>query len=124
MDRREKILYHQIHPLKLFTDVSVGFLALRLLWQRKPGWALAVAFGPPLAVSAWLIGRADLEAYKHSRLGKYLAEYMTISMQALRFLGFGVMAGGAWFHIRGLLPLGFALVLLGWLRGLLFPHRR
>ncbi len=35
MDFREKQLYHQIHPAKLFTDWSAGFIALYFLWQHN-----------------------------------------------------------------------------------------
>jgi hypothetical protein len=34
MTREEKVLFHQIHPLKLLTDVTAGFAALPLFPRR------------------------------------------------------------------------------------------
>ncbi len=40
METQEKVLYHQIHPIKLFTDVSTSLISLYLLWQEylAVGW--------------------------------------------------------------------------------------
>ena len=35
MTLQEKILYHQIHPFKLFTDISAEFVSLYLFWRHK-----------------------------------------------------------------------------------------
>ena len=35
MNLQEKELYHEIHPLKLFTDWSAGLIALYVLWQHE-----------------------------------------------------------------------------------------
>jgi hypothetical protein len=59
----DRILYHQIHPLKLFTDVVTAFGAAVLLWRHQLGAALALGFPPSFAVSAALIRWADLEPY-------------------------------------------------------------
>ena len=42
MTREEKLLYHQIHPLKLLTDWTAGFAALPLLWRHRLRAALVV----------------------------------------------------------------------------------
>jgi hypothetical protein len=34
MTPKEKILYHQIHPLKLLTDGTTGLLALYFFWRH------------------------------------------------------------------------------------------
>jgi hypothetical protein len=44
----------------------------------------------------------------------------TPPMQGLRLAGFIVMAVGAWVHRVWLIPLGFDVVVLGWLRGVIF----
>jgi hypothetical protein len=44
MKREEKILYHQIHPLRFLTDLAVGFIALPLLWRHRLRAALLVTF--------------------------------------------------------------------------------
>ena len=46
MDLQEKILYHQIHPIKLFTDISTAIFSLYLLWRHRIGAALLVMFIP------------------------------------------------------------------------------
>ena len=45
MDFQEKILYHQIHPLKLATDIGVTPLALYFLWEHRVLPAVLVGFG-------------------------------------------------------------------------------
>ena len=97
MTREEKILYHQIHPLKLLTDCTVGFAALPLLWQRRLRAALLVMFAPAILVSVLLIRYADLKPYKRSAFGRYVKRYMTKEMQGMRFAGYLIMALGAWY---------------------------
>jgi len=66
MTREEKLLYHQIHPLKLLTDWTAGFAALPLLWRHRLRAALLVTFVPPILVSVLIIRYVDLEPYKRS----------------------------------------------------------
>lgn len=120
-NRREKILYHQIHPLKLATDSTAGFAALYLLWRRRLLPALAVALLPAIVVSWALIRWADLEPYRRSRLGRYVDRYMTRRMEAVRLLGYAVMAVGAWLRRPAFLTAGLLVITFGWLRGKLFP---
>jgi len=123
MTAQEKALYHQIHPLKLCTDIGATPFSLILFWQHQLLLALLVSFVPSILVSAALIRWANLEWLKQSALGRYIATFMTGSMQALRLAGFFVMVVGAWLHIWLLIPLGLLVVILAWLRGLLFPQR-
>jgi hypothetical protein len=123
MTFQEKTLYHQIHPLKLLTDWSMGIIALVLFWQHALFAALAVAFIPSILVSLALVRLADLGTYKQSRFGQYVHKYMTRSMEALRLAGYAVMAVGAWLHLAWLIPLGLVTILFGWLRGAIFPDR-
>jgi hypothetical protein len=34
VERRDRFLYHQIHPLELATDRSTGAISYHLLWRR------------------------------------------------------------------------------------------
>ncbi|MGH2495139.1 MAG: hypothetical protein ACRDIV_10595 [Ktedonobacteraceae bacterium] len=121
MTFREKQLYHQIHPLKLATDISVEFVSLYLFWKRKLLAGLLVALVPPIIVSTLIMRLVDLEGYKQSGFGRYIHTYMTPSVVVVRMLGTVVTHVGAWYRKPGLIPLGLMMVLLGWLRGLLLP---
>src|SRR5262249_19787685 len=50
MDFREKMLYHQIHPLKLATDIGVTPVFLFFLWRHQVVPALIIGFVPPVIV--------------------------------------------------------------------------
>lgn len=125
----EKSLYHQIHPAKLLTDWISTIPALYFLWQQELVLGLIFAFVPSIATTIIVIQFGNLEKYKLSPFGKYVAKYMTRSMQAVRSLGLLIMMFGAWYHAETwlvipawfLIPLGLVTVLLGWLRGKIFP---
>ncbi len=123
MDFREKQLYHQIHPAKLFTDWSAGFIALYFLWQHNLVVALIIMFVPSFAVSLLMVRYLDLEKYKQSSFGRYVRVYMTRFIEMVRLAGYLVMALGAWYHVFWLIPLGVGIALLGWLRGVLLPEK-
>jgi hypothetical protein len=119
MDFQEKVLYHQIHPLKLATDIGTTFPSLYLLWRHKLVPALVLTLVPPVIVSAALICWADLEKYKQSAFGVYVGQYMTPAAQATRLAGFGVMAVGSWYHRMWVIAVGLLVVLSGWVWGVL-----
>jgi hypothetical protein len=121
MTPQEKRLYHQIHPLKLATDISAEFVSLYLFWKRKLLTGMLVMFVPPVIVSVLIMRLANLEAYRQSALGRYIHEYMTPFAVALRIAGTVITHVGAWFRKPALIPFGLATVLLGWLRGRLLP---
>lgn len=123
MDRWEKVLYHQIHPLKLLTDWSTAVLSFVLFWYQELVAGLIVAFVPALIVSLILIRFTDLERYKTSRFGRYVAKYMNRAAQATRLMGYVLAAVGAWTHVLVLVPIGIAVILAGWGWGLLFMRR-
>ena len=123
MTPQEKILYHQIHPLKLFTDISAEFVSLYLLWRHKLIAGMVAMFVPPIIASLLIIKLVNLETYKQSALGRYIRIYMTTPVVIVRVLGTVVTHIGAWYRIPALIPLGFMVVLLGWLRGILWPKR-
>src|SRR5450432_1036923 len=121
MTIQEKSLYHQIHPFKLLIDIGVTFPALYLFWQHQLIAALIVTFIPSIIASAIVMRFANLEPYKGSSLGRYIHQYMTPVVVALRIIGLVVMCVGAWLQIFWLIPAGLAIVILAWMRGILFP---
>lgn len=123
MNLKDKYLYHQIHPLKLLTDICSGFVSLYPLWQHELAIALAVMLVPPPIASALVMRFANLEPYRQSAFGRYIAVHMTHAMEAVRLAGMIAMAVGAWLHIIWLIPAGVVVVLFGWLRGVLIPWK-
>jgi len=120
---REKSLYHQIHPLKLLTDISAEVLSLYLFWKRKLLAGVIVLLVPPIIVSTLIIKWVDLEVYKQSAFGRYIRTYMTPPVVAVRLLGTVATHIGAWYRKPILIPLGLVIVLLAWLRGITLPKR-
>lgn len=121
MTPQEKTLYHQIHPLKLATDISAEIVSLYLFWRHKLIAGFVVFLVPPIIASALIMRLADLEAYKQSGFGRYVLQYMTPQVVLVRMLGTVVTHVGAWYRIPVLIPLGLGTVLLGWVRGILWP---
>lgn len=121
MNLQEKALYHQIHPIKLSTDWSTGFIAVYFLWLHNLIIALLIMIIPSSLVTFLLIRFVDLEKYKESRFGKYVRQYMTRAAEMIRFAGYLVMTLGAWFHLLWLIFVGLGIILLAWFRGIIFP---
>ncbi len=122
MNLKEKQLYHQIHPLKLLTDISAEIISLYLFWRHKLWAGLFVGVIPSIIVSAIMIKWVDLEKYKQSAFGRYIKVNMTPFAITLRILGTIISHIGAWYQ-PWLIPLGEGSVLLGWTQGLL-RHRK
>ena len=121
MHRRERVLYHQIHPLKLATDVTTAGIAAALLWTRHVAAAVVVGFGPSILVTLALLRWANLERYRQSSFGRYIARFMNRRVEAARFAGLLPLWGGAWAHRVGLVIAGVAWILGCWLWGLRLP---
>ena len=117
----QKRLYSQIHPVKLLTDISMSVVSLYLFWQHNIIPAVLLHILPSIVVSYLIIRFANLETYARTPLGGYLQRYMTTRMQLLRLLGDLLTVIGAWFQMFWLIALGLIVVLLGWVRGLIFP---
>ena len=122
MTRNEKILYHQIHPAKLATDLAAAIASLVLFSRHQIIWALLVAFAPPIAASWLIMSRADIEKLRTSRFGRYVDRFMTPSAQFRRLLGFALMAYGAWSRSLFWEALGAAFIIHAWTQGLLVPR--
>jgi hypothetical protein len=114
MTLQEKILYHQIHPLKLAADVGCEPVSLYFFWQHNLFLGLATHFAPPIAASLWLIGHTNLEAYKNSEGGAFLRHHMTRTIEVIRLLGDLLMVVGAWIHLPSMIALGVVIIVLAW----------
>lgn len=121
MQRRERVLYHQIHPLKLLTDVATAALATALLWRHHLLLALIVGFLPSLVISAVLLRWADLEPYRRSAAGRYIARFMTRRVELARLVGLLPLWGGAWIQRAAVIAFGIAWIGGCWLWGLRAP---
>ena len=110
----ERALYHQVHPLKLGTDLASAVFGLVLLAEHRPWLGLLLMFVPSLLASALLIGFGDFSRTKRSRTGKYLRRYMSAAMQATRLAGMAIAAIGAWLHAFWLVPIGAITIVWAW----------
>jgi hypothetical protein len=118
MNFDERVLYHQVHPLKLTTDVCTALVALWLLAAHRLLSAVVVMFVPPILISVALVFFADLGAIRDSSLGKYLSWYVTRAAEAVRLIGMGIMSVGAWQHSWGPIGLGAVSIVAAWTWGL------
>lgn len=116
---KEKILFHQIHPAKLATDVGAAIVSLYFLWQHQLLIGLLTHFFPPPVGSAVVIRFAQLESYKNSRLGAYIARYMTPTAQATRLAGDLITVVAAWHQSAAGVVFGLAIIITAWTYGLL-----
>jgi hypothetical protein len=120
---RDAYLLHQVHPLKLLTDVACGLASTALMWRRRVRAALLVAHLPPVLASAIII-RGDLSRLKVTRRGRYVLEHMPPSAQALRLLGQAIMWRAAYRHRAAGVAAGALAILIGWSHGLLPTRAR
>jgi len=118
MTLNEKILFHQVHPAKLATDILSAVVSLYFFWQHELMLGLLTHFAPPPVASAAVMRLADLEPYKNSRLGFYLARYMTPTAQAARLAGDLITVVAAWYRFPLGIAGGLALILVAWSYGL------
>ena len=79
--------------------------------------ALLIMLIPAPVASALVMRYANLEPYKESALGKYISQYMTHTMEAIRGLGMVALAFGAWWHAVWLIVFGAVVIILAWLNG-------
>ena len=124
MTLSEKILYHQIHPAKLATDIGAEVISLYLLWRHQLALGLITHFAPPIVASALLVPLGGFEAQKDSRFGRYVARHMTRAVEAARFGGDIVMVFGAWFRSPIWIAAGLLVVIAAWASGPLRSRNR
>ena len=115
----ERALYHQIHPVKVFTDVASAIIAIDLFWRHLLVPGLVIALLPPVLVSATLIREVDLGRYRRSAMGTYLRRYMPPWVQSLRLFGAAFAFYAAWYHVPAGVLGGLAIVAACWANGIL-----
>jgi len=120
---RERILLHQVHPVKLATDWGTGLAAAWLLWDHNLAAALIVGFVPSICISIYLILRADLTRFRDSPLGRYFLSPLTRPGDQVRLFGLIVAWTGAWFNSMFFALAGLAIILYAWGKGLLVSRR-
>ena len=118
MTLAERVLYHQIHPAKLFADISTAVIGIDLFWRHALVPGLIIALLPPLLVSAVLLREADLGRYRASPMGAYLRQFMPPWVQAVRVFGVGVAFYAAWYHFPTGVISGLAVVAICWANGI------
>jgi hypothetical protein len=110
MNFADKVLYHQIHPLKLGTDILASLVSLYFFWQHKLVTGLILHLAPPLIASLVVLYAFDLEPQRQSALGQYVKRTMAHGIEAIRLMGDIVMVLGAWFHSVPLIGAGLAIL--------------
>jgi hypothetical protein len=124
MNLADKVLYHQIHPLKLGTDILASLVSLYFFWQHKFLVGLILHLAPPIIASLVVIYSVDLEPQRQSAFGQYVKRTMTYRMETIRLVGDIVMVLGAWFRSLPLIGTGLAIVVAGWLSGIVRVQRQ
>jgi hypothetical protein len=124
MTLKEKALYHQIHPLKLATDIIASFVSLYFFWQHQLVVGLALHFVPPSVASILLIRFVELDSYRDSAFGRYIGRNMTRTIEGVRLFGDLVTIVAAWQHDWLLLAAGFVVIIGAWCNGLLPSSQR
>jgi hypothetical protein len=114
----ERVLYHQIHPAKLFADSATAVIAIDLFWRHELVAAIVIGMLPPVLVSIALMRETDLERYRRSAMGAYLRRFMPPWLQALRLFGIAVAFYAAWYHVPAGVIGGIALVAVCWANGI------
>lgn len=110
---RARVLYHQIHPVKLATDVVTGVIALRMLWQHRLTLALIVMFVPPIVVSTLLVARGRFGHLVDTYAGQRMHRMTNLAM-AMRLFGMLITSIAAWRAEPTLLVVGAALIAGVW----------
>jgi hypothetical protein len=81
MNFADKVLYHQIHPLKLGTDILASLVSLYFFWQHKFLVGLILHLAPPIIASLVVIYAVDFEPQRQSAFGQYVKRTMTYRME-------------------------------------------
>jgi hypothetical protein len=122
LDREDAIL-HQIHPLKLVTDVVAAGASTALLWRRRPLAGVLARYVPPMVASALVLSFADPDRLRPTPAGRYVLRHMPDGAVAVRFAGDTLMALAAWRRNGPGVAAGAVLVAVGWSHGLLAKLR-
>ena len=99
-------------------------VALYFFWIHWFLLAVAVSLIPSIVASVLIMQFFDLSNYADSKFGNYIKRYMGRLIEAVRLAGFVITAVGAWVHVWWLIPIGFVVVVLAWLRGVILPNEK
>src|SRR6476660_1683755 len=80
---RQRYLLHQVHPLKLTTDIAASVVSDVLFWQHRLVPGVLVLLGPSIVVSSILL-RSEVALSCNSTTARYVLRHMPPSMQAVR----------------------------------------
>ena len=119
----QRVLYHQIQPVKVFTDVACAVIALDLFWRHLLVPGLVIALVPPVLVSATLMREVDLDRYRRTAMGAYVRRFMPPWAQALRLFGAAFTFYAGWYHVPAGVFGGLGLVAACWANGIV-PRRQ
>ena len=113
----DRVLYHQVHPLKLAIDIVSAMIGLVLLTRHRLSAGVLTLLVPPALISTHLVMVGRLEYLPATRLGRYVRHHMTATAQMLRLIGMLAMSVGAWWHNWLLVLLGATAIARVWARG-------
>lgn len=114
----DRILLHQVHPVKLGADISASLISNTLLWRHRSVAGIVTRLALPIAGSAIVLSFADVERLRQTAAGRYVLANMSNGAMAVRLAGDLVMAVGSWKRRPSLIALGLLIVAAGWSEGL------
>ncbi len=110
----DKVLVHQVHPVKIGADLTASVVSNVLLWKAHPKAAIVVRVLLPVGGSAAVLALADLDALAMTRRGQYVLAHMPPTAQVVRLAGDALMGLGARRHSPALLLVGTAVIAADW----------
>jgi hypothetical protein len=114
----DRVLLHQVHPVKLAADISASLVSNTLLWRHRPLAGIVIRYALPVVGSAVVLSFADVERLRDTAAGRYVLANMSPGAMAVRLAGDAVMAVGSWYRRPPLIALGLVIVAAGWSQGL------
>lgn len=114
----DRVLLHQVHPLKLAADILASLISNTLLWRHRPVAGIVTRIALPITGSAIVLSAADVERLRGTAAGRYLLANMSPVAMAVRLGGDVVMAIGSWYRRPRWIALGLVIVAAGWSQGL------
>jgi hypothetical protein len=122
MTTQERLLYTQVHPIKITVDLISMIVSLYLTWQHLWLAGLIVLLVPSTLATLVVLRISDLSLIHDSPLGNYLRNYMTRAVDWARTAGLSVMIYGAWMHMPLVICVGGFIIVAALLSGVLFPN--
>jgi hypothetical protein len=114
----DRVLLHQVHPVKLAADISASLVSNTLLWRHRPLAGIVIRYALPVVGSAVVLSFADVERLRDTAAGRYVLATMSPGAMVVRLAGDVVMGVGSWYRRPPLIALGLLIVAAGWSQGL------